>query len=145
MTENIEIGIKDINGVELVHGDYVRFDFSDLMDTPFIGSNFGKTIKKQNLEKCIFHFMSAKKFQPDYGWHNTLCYVIYFVKDGDIFLTKENRDPEDKPYVRKGDEPNYFDFDVDPRFLVYITGKNGFTKVGHSENVTLTVEEVVNS
>lgn len=145
MNERVEIGIQDRNGVELVHGDYVKFDFSDLMDTPFIGSSFGRIIKKQNIEKCVFHFMSAKKFQPDYGWHNTLCYVIYFVKNDDIFLRKEDIDEGDEPYVRKGDEPNYFDFDVDPRFLFYITGKNRFECIGHSENVVLTVAEVVNS
>lgn len=142
MTESTEIGVQDRNGVEIKHGDYVKFDFADLMDTPFSNSHFGQLIRKHSLEKCVIHFMAARTFQPDYGWHNTLCYVVYFLKNDDVFLRREDREPEEEPYVRTGDEPPYFTYDVDARFMVYLKQKDRFSISGHSESPLLTLDEV---
>ena len=142
MTSPVEIGVKDRHGVEILQGDYVKFDFADLMNTPFSNSHFGQLIRKHSLEKCVIHFMAANTFQPDYGWHHTLCYVIYFLKNDDVFLTREDREPEDAPYVRTGDEPPYFTYDVEARFLAYIHKKDRFSIAGHSGNTVLTLDEL---
>lgn len=143
MTESTEIGVKDRSGVEIKHGDYVKFDFADLMDTPFSNSHFGQLINKHKLEKCVIHFMPARKFQPDYGWHHVLCYVIYFVRNGELFLRKEDRDEGSPPYVRTGDEDPYFTYDMDARFIVYLKQKDRFTIAGHSDSTTLSLDEVI--
>ena len=142
-TTKTAIGMNDKNGTPICYGDIVKFDFSTLMDTMFSNSNFGKVIKKFSLEKCVIHFTDARVFQPDYGWYQTLCYVAYFIKDGELFTSnKEHSLDKNIPYVSTPDEDPYLFFGLDPYFLIYLTKKNQFEVVGHSEEQFLSFETV---
>lgn len=132
------LGMKDSTGAEILYNDVVEFDFSELMDTMFANSGFGKTIAKEAPDKCYFHFKQAQEFAPDYGWIRTCCYVVYFVKDGEFIL--EDAEPGEKDWY--GDLLTHYFHDFTPRFLVYLKAKDKFVVRMNTEARVLTKEHI---
>lgn len=132
-----ESGLKYNDGTPIEINDVVEFKFDSFIGTPFIGSSIGKLITEHNISGCFFHFKLARDFQPNYGWHTTILYVVYMIKDGELFKEFAEDGEVDK------DSENYNFFSVDPRFLVYMQSKNEFYFSSNSEKRILDLEDLI--
>lgn len=131
------IGMCDSFETEMSYNDIVEFSFEGLMDSPFTASSFGKYIKENNIQRCFIHLKKGKEFQPDFGWYNLLCYVVYFLKDNKLFKEFDD-DPDDN--CQKN---NYNFYGVEPRFFIYLKAKESFKIKGSSSKIILDEDDIL--
>lgn len=109
---------KTLNDESIFLGDIFKFNFQNLRETAFFGSNIGKYLEEEKIEQAYMHINQSEKTNFNIIGYNLIC-----VKDGEIFSETKN------------DEP---------RFLNYIMSKNNeLTKINNCTNQKLTMEDLL--
>lgn len=109
---------KTLNNESIFLGDIFKFNFQNLRETAFFGSNIGKYLEEEKIEQAYMHINQSEKTNFNIIGYNLIC-----VKDGEIFSETKN------------DEP---------RFLNYIMSKNNeLTKINNCTNQKLTMEDLL--
>ena len=134
-------GFKDIKGQDIELGDILKFEFKDLLDSPFSNGNFGSLLAKQSIDECYIHIHNAKDVYPDGGWYNCLYYFIYLVKNGRLFINKMEDNAE---YVLKDSDRPFFTSDSNPDFLRYLINKERLVVFKNNPSKNLAITDLIN-
>lgn len=89
---DINLGVKDRNGMELKYGDIVKLDYKKIKETSFYTSEFQDLLNEKKVEDLYIHILNINKLEPNFP--TSLEYHLYAVSSRGF--ENENSDEENE-------------------------------------------------